>query len=498
MVVRIGLDPTCDSPAARAYLILLRFKEIDPEVRSAPSETDIRQGVPVTQLDLIVHDASREVVQDVYETLTEVVSLGFPEDEAASIQAVAPQQPLTGPPPEPAAPQSPPDAEASRLRLPESVQAPIQVLDEFVAILGEMTVARSHLEDTARALGSAILHEEVDRLGKLVRAFHERVMSLRMLPLSLITGNLKRLVRDHAGALGKEVDLKISGEEIGMDKSILLQLSAPLAHLIRNALDHGLETPEERRQRGRPPRGCIEITASRARNRVEIKVSDDGRGVDVEAVRRKAVAAELYREEESRGLAPHEILSCLFRPGFTTRSTVTALSGRGVGLDVVKSNVDAVGGTIEIRTNPGGGTRFLLSLPLSVAIVPVLVVEVGGSVLALPTASVIRTVEAQPGDVRESEGEPVLLTEQGQVPILGLGPTLGLHGQQPLERVPLALVQANGEVTALAVDRFLREEDLFIKPLKGPLKSLQGLSGYSVLGDGRLVFLLDPQTLVGE
>jgi two-component system chemotaxis sensor kinase CheA len=466
-------------------------------VRSIPAEPDILQGISVAQLDLTLHGVSREEVTAVYETLTEVDALEFPEDRVAQPESAAPPDPAEGPPPEPVAEPPARDPEASRVRLPETVHAPIQLLDEFVDILGEMTIARSHLEDTARSLDSAILREEVDRLGALVRAFHERVMSLRMLPFSLITASLKRFVREHGSKLGKEVDLKISGEEIGMDKSILLHVSDPLVHLIRNALDHGIETPEERHQSGRPPSGTIEIRAARARNRVEITVLDDGRGVDVEAVRRKAVEEGIFREDESRRLGVQEILACLFRPGFTTRSTVTALSGRGVGLDVVKSKVDALGGTIELGTHPGGGTEVRLSLPLSVAIVPVLLVGIGESVLALPTANVVHTVEAQPRDVRKREGEHVLLTEKGQVPILSLAQVLRLKGQQRFDRVPLALVQTGRGLTALAVDRFLREEDLFIKPLKGPLRTLRGLSGYSVLGDGRLVFLLDPPTLFG-
>lgn len=280
-----------------------------------------------------------------------------------------------------------------------------------------------------------------------------------------------------------------------MDKSILLQVSDPLVHLLRNALDHGLEPPEERVQKGKPARGTIEVRAARARNRVEITVADDGRGIDVEAVRQAAVAAGLHREPESRRLGNAEVLACLFRPGFTTRNEVSEWSGRGVGLDVVKSKVEGLGGTIEVTSSVGSGTRFRLSLPLSVAIVPVLMVTVGDSVLALPTANVVRTVEAQPRDIRKKEGVHVLLTEQGQVPILSLARVLRLDGRQRFDRVPLVLAQTGAGVTALAVDGFVREEDLFIKPLRGPFRALRGLSGYSVLGDGRLVFLLDPPTL---
>lgn len=514
--VRVLLAPDCGSPAARAYLVLLRFREADPAVTSRPSEDEILRGTPASHLDLTLHGLDRDDVEAVYAGLTEVAGLEFPgegielggegdevllpvpDGSRESEEAQAGQREPRPAQQEPALrhPDPPPSPEEARVRLPETVQVPVALLDEFVDLLGEMTISRGHLEATARVLGSELLKEEINRLGGLVRSFHERVMGLRMLPFSLISGTLKRLVREHAAKLGKEVDLVLSGEEIGMDKSILLQVSDPLVHLLRNALDHGLEGPEERRQKGKPSRGSIRVTVARARNRVEVTVSDDGRGIDAEEVRRQAVVQGIFREEESRRLSNTEIFSCLFRPGFSTRKAVTEFSGRGVGLDVVKTKADALGGALALTSTPGAGTEVRLSLPLSVAIVPVLLVAVGASALALPTASVVRTVEAQPRDVRKKEGSHVLLTEEGQVPILSLARVLRLKGRRRFDRVPLVLAQTGSGVVALAVDRFLKEEDLFIKPLRGPLRALQGLSGYSVLGDGRLVFLLDPPTLL--
>ncbi len=498
---RVLIAPDCGSPSARAYLVLLRFRELDPDVVSEPAEADILRGLPVSQLELTLHGVGRVDVELLYETLTEVAGLEFPGEGIELDLAEEPPElpPASIPEPSPEAePEEPEEepGEGEQVRLPETVQVPVALLDEFVDLLGEMTICRGNLETTARSLESELLKEEINRLGNHVRAFHERVMGLRMLPFSLVTGALRRVVREQSSRLGKEVQLQIHGEEIGMDKSILLHIADPLVHLLRNALDHGLESPEERRQRGKPPKGVIRLGAARARNRVEITVADDGRGIDVEAVRRKAVETGLFRDEDSRRMANAEIFACLFRPGFSTRTAVSELSGRGVGLDVAKTRVEALGGTIELSSTPGTGAEFRVSLPLSVAIVPVLLVGVGESVLGLPTSAVVRTVEAQARDVRKKEGAHVLLTEQGQVPMLSLARVLRLQGRKRFERVPLVLTQTGAGVVALAVDQFLKEEDLFIKPLRGPLKALRGLSGYSVLGDGRLVFLLDPPTLL--
>ena len=482
--VRIRLAEGCESPAARAYLILLRFREIDPDVRSEPDEAAILEGARVDAVELELHGVDREAVEAVYGSLTEVAGLEFLGEGAGA------------PAPEPRSGGEPAEAAPSRVRLPDTVQVPVEILDAFVDLLGELTIARSHIENTARRLGSEVLLEEVDRLGRIARSFHGQVMGLRMLPFSLVVGGLRRLVREQAARLGKSVRLEVEGEEIGMDKSILLLVSDPLVHLLRNSLDHGIEPPDERERAGKPPEATVRIGAARVRNRVEIRVSDDGRGIDVEAVRRRAVDLGLVDEEASRRLGTGEIFGFLFRPGFTTRTVVSDLSGRGVGLDVVKAEVEAMGGTVELASSPGRGTEVRLSLPLSVAIVPVLLVEVGGSVLALPTAGIVRTVEARARDVRRTDEGHVLLTEQGKVPILGLARVLRFRGRTRFERMPLVLTHTARGVVAFAVDAFLREEDLFIKPLKGPLRALRGVAGYSVLGDGRLVFLLDPPTLL--
>ncbi|WP_025323488.1 chemotaxis protein CheA [Deferrisoma camini] len=504
--VRIRLAPDCGSPAARAYLILLRFREADPAVVSDPPEAEILQGGPLEALDLVVHGLDRADVEALYETLTEVAGLEFPdpagEEEPPPPPEPGPVEPAPAPAGGAAAPRTeapPPDpsgGEGPRVRLPETVQVPVGILDSFVDLLGELTIARSHIENSARRLGSEVLLEEVDRLGRIVRGFHSKVMELRMLPFGLVVGGLRRLVRDQAGRLGKSVTLEVRGEEIGLDKSILSRISDPLVHLVRNALDHGIEPPEVRERVGKPVQARLRIEAERVRNRVEVRVCDDGKGIDVEAVRRRAVELGLVSDADSRSLSPAEIFGFLFRPGFSTREEVSELSGRGVGLDVVKAQVDAMGGTVELTSSPGEGTQVRMSLPLSVAIVPVLLVEVGGRVLALPTASIHRTVEASPRDVRRTPDGHVLLTEKGQVPIAALGKIVGFPCRTRFERMPLVLTASQAGTVALAVDAFLGEQDLFIKPLKGPLRALRGVGGYSVLGDGRLVFLLDPPSLL--
>ncbi|MBI5446282.1 MAG: chemotaxis protein CheA [Deltaproteobacteria bacterium] len=494
LVVRFLIDPGCLAPAARAYLILTRFRELGVLLSSLPSEEELLGGHCGCELLLTLEGVARADVEALCDTLTELKGIEFPGQEAAStalsLELVGP---ATGTEVEPVQPAA--AAAESEVRLPETVPVPVAVLDEFVGLLGELTIARSRLDETVRPFGSEIVSEELGRMARVVRSFQERVMALRTLPFGLVAATLKRAVRSASAALGKEVELKLVGEGIGLDKTVLLQIADPLLHLVRNSVDHGVESPEERRRKGKPSRGTVEIRATRTRNSVEVVVADDGKGIDREAVRKKAVASGFFTEEESR-LLPHcEVLACLFRPGFSTREAVTELSGRGVGLDVVKSHIEGIGGTAELRSTPGAGTEIRLLLPLSVAIVPVLTVAVGKSTLAFPVGSVVRTAEATPKEIEARNGSHVFLAPEGELPVLRVAKLLRLAGAKRFRRLPLVLLQTAGGLVAAAVDRFLREEELFIKPLKGPLRRLKGVTGYSILGDGRLVFLLDPANL---
>jgi two-component system chemotaxis sensor kinase CheA len=338
----------------------------------------------------------------------------------------------------------------------------------------ELTELADHLrgfEDT--------LEEAESRLSFSLRRLDEAVMELRVVPVGTLFARLPRVARAVAEPAGKEVEVVLEGQEVAIDRSLVETLADPLLHLIRNAVDHGIETPAERRAAGKPGRALLRISAARRTGGIRVRVSDDGRGIHHDRVLARAVERGLVSAEEAPGLSPEQIEALLFRPGFSTASAVTETSGRGVGLDVVQDAARRAGGTLEVASTPGRGTSFTLRLPLTAATQAVLLLEVGGHPYAVPTVRVEAVLEGE-GDGR---------------PVLRLAPLLGLP-ETPLGAV-VVVRAANGPL-ALGVDRVQRRADILLRPLHPALARMPGVGGVGVLGNGEPVLLLEPDGLGGE
>jgi two-component system sensor histidine kinase and response regulator WspE len=370
-----------------------------------------------------------------------------------------------------------------------------------------LTRARGRAAEGLQALSEAVeslesfTHDSEDLSSRL----HHEVLASRMRPLADSMRGFPRLVRDLARELGKEAKFEVIGETTGVDRDILDRLEAPLNHLIRNALDHGLESPEERRAAGKPAAGMIRLEARHRAGMLQLVLSDDGRGIDPERLRAKVVERGLADPAMARRLGESELLDFLFLPGFSTKEQVTAVSGRGVGLDVVSSMVQAVRGSVRIATRPGKGTRFILQLPITVSVIRALLVEIAGEPYAFPLSRIDRIVMVAPGDVRDLEGKPhVLLDDQlvGLVEatrVLELDPTAaGGHGAGRRDGDPLPVVVASDRSHrfGVVVDRFLGERDLRVSPLDVRLGKVPNISSSSVLEDGWPVLIVDVEDLI--
>jgi two-component system chemotaxis sensor kinase CheA len=332
----------------------------------------------------------------------------------------------------------------------------------------------------------------------LVRGFQDTIMKVRMMPLELVTDRLPRIVRDLAHHSGKQVSFEVVGRGVELDRAILEELNDVLIHLARNAIDHGVEPPEQRAAAGKPPKAAIRVRTGRERDWVWIRVEDDGRGMDPELIAGAAVARGLVSAERAAAMEPREklLLSCL--PGVSTAERVTDISGRGVGMDVVKAKVDAFGGALQIDSQPGRGTAVTLRLPLTLAIVRILLVEVRGQEYGLPVSHVLSTAQLDPGQVEWSQRPPLLRLGPRLVPLHDLG---ALLGQPPRDlRAPAGLFVVASEfgesAAGLAVDRLLGTYEVVVKPLGPPLKRVRGLAGVTVMRGGRTVLLLDLAALI--
>jgi two-component system chemotaxis sensor kinase CheA len=316
-----------------------------------------------------------------------------------------------------------------------------------------------------------------------------------MTPVSVLTDQLPRAARDLARRTGKQVEVEVHGHRIEIDRAVLDEIGDPLLHVLRNAVDHGIEAPHLRLLAGKPATGRIQVSARRERDRVLVEVQDDGKGMDPEKLRRAAVARGALSEEAAAALGVREALLLACLPGLSTAETVSDVSGRGVGMDAVKRAVEGVGGSIEIESAPGLGTRILLRLPLTVAVQPVLLVRAAGEVFGVPIAKVHAAAHADVAALDRSRGEPMLPHGGVFVPVRELSTLLGFGARAPGPRA-VVVADADGAPIGLAVDALLGHQDAVLRPLDGALELVPGLSAVTVLGSGRPVFILDVPRLL--
>jgi two-component system, chemotaxis family, sensor kinase CheA len=424
------------------------------------------------------------------------------QEPAGSQQPGASQAAETSPAPEasPAADLSPtqagkPPAETERGKEAgeiSTVRVPTEVLDHLINLTGELITNKHRLMNIGQELGSAPLNEAVSQTAKLLRALHDEVMKVRLMPFDVICDRFQRSVRGLAAKRGKELHFELQGREIGLDRGILEQLSEPLNHILRNAVDHGIEDAAQRLAAGKPAKGLVKLSVSRDRDRVLVTVSDDGRGMEPQSMIDAAVRKGLITPEEAELLPPDQALMLACIPGFSTAAAVTDVSGRGVGMDAVNAAIQKLGGTLAIESEPGKGSSFTLQLPMTIAIIHALVVQCGALKVAVPVTAVQRTVELRRAEVVTVGRRRAFRLDEELIPLLSLNRVLGV----PLCRfpdgiMPLFVTQAKGRRVGVVVDRLLGQHELFVKPLGRPLSKLVGVAGGATLGDGEVVTILD-------
>ncbi len=483
--VEVEIAGSCPVPAVRGFLVVKKLAALGAVIRSTPSVDDLKVGrIPGKRLQVQLETG--ETLQALERALAQIsdiagVALREAEEERGPPAGAAPAGAAAQP------------AEAAR-----TVRVRTEILDGFLDAVGELILATARIREVGRSLPQdhrAALDEGVDRLHGIVKDLHDKVMTVRMTPLALVTERLPRAARDLARKLGKQIEVEVKGAEIELDRALLEELSDPVLHLLRNAVDHGVEAPHLRLLAGKPAAGRVTVHARRERDRVILEVADDGKGMDPAKLRAAVVARGALGKEQADALGDREALLLACLPGISTAEVVTDVSGRGVGLDAVKRTIESVGGTLEIDSAPGAGSRVTLRLPLTVAVQPVLLVRVAGEVLGLPIAKVHGAAHVEMSRLDRSRGEPVLLYDGELVPVHGLDRLLGFPGAMRDERAVVVAEGGDGRI-GLAVDALLGQQEAVLKPLGAPLDAVAGLSAVTVLGSGRPVFILDVQRLL--
>jgi len=374
----------------------------------------------------------------------------------------------------------------------QTVKIKTALLDRFLDTTGELITVKHRLTELARSSRNHDFADALLVLDKHLRDLHDQVMAVRLMPLSVITERFPRMIRDIARSSGKEITFSIKGAEIELDRSILELIGDPLSHLLRNSVDHGIETPLERAEKGKPASGRISISVTREKDQVEIRIEDDGRGMNHEEIVTAAVAKGFIPKDRAAALSDDEKLLLICHPGFSTAKKITDISGRGVGMDVVRTAIQSMGGTFSIITETGAGTCFKLRLPLTIAIINVLLVKVGVFKLAIPLTAVDRTMELNCDELATVDNKRILLLHDTTLPIIPLAQILNINSiDQQKETVQLFITEIKGQSMALEVDQILGNQEVFVRPLPRPLSALQGVNGATVLGNGEVVFIID-------
>ena len=385
-----------------------------------------------------------------------------------------------------------------------TLRVDVRKLDFLVNLVGELVLERNRLVQLSRDAGTrgsskeeieTALNSSATRLSFITDELQTASLQTRMVPIESVFRRLPRMVRDVAGTMGKQVDLVIRGQETEVDKTMVEQISDPLVHLVRNAIDHGIEAPEQRKAAGKAEHGTLTIEARAEGDQIVVCVTDDGKGIDAELVVKKSVEKGFVTAEQARALSRRGALELVFLPGMSTAEKVNNVSGRGVGMDVVRSNVKRLNGTVDLESEAGKGTTITLRAPLTMAILPVLVVEVGEEAYALPLRSVQETVRVQTKQLHRVEGREVLCLGERTLPVLRLGELFGVVGGEKHDARAVVMVVGDKNV-ALLVDKLLGQESTVIKSMGGLLQECSTIAGATIGGDGRVRLVLDPGSLV--
>jgi two-component system chemotaxis sensor kinase CheA len=370
------------------------------------------------------------------------------------------------------------------------VKVDVHLLDQLMNLAGELVLARNRVVQLASKFHDADLQRSVQTLSMVTSELQEAIMKTRMQPIGTVFNKFPRIVRDLSRQLGKKVNLKLEGTETELDRSIIEAIKDPLTHLVRNSIDHGIEPPEERVSLGKPEEGLLVMRAYHEGGQVVIEIEDDGRGIDVEKIKRKAIEKGLLDPREAERMSEKEILLLIFKPGFSTAEQVTQVSGRGVGMDVVKTNIEKLGGTIELNTMKGKGTTVRIKIPLTLAIVPALIVTSHGQRFAIPQVSLRELVAINPEKDLLKIGNTDFYRLRGEIiPVLSLSKVLN-RPQQSQEK-NLVILNAGDRFFGLLVDQIYDSEEIVVKPLGRWFKNIPLYSGATIMGDGKLALILD-------
>ncbi|MEW6540689.1 MAG: chemotaxis protein CheA [Bacillota bacterium] len=513
--VRVDIDPDCRMKSVRAFLVFQTLEKAGVQVIwSEPPVDELEQGGFGAGFELLaVSEEDADRLRGILTLIAEVNAVTVVPvtalDEVGAGQAAAAPAPggtLAPAGPVPDFPVKQADSLNDHKKAVRTVRIDVRKLDSLMNLVGELVIERTRLERFADLMELKYRSEEMidtlneisNHLGQITSDLQEEIMKARMLPIAQVFNRFPRMIRDLAHKLGKEVDLVIEGRDTELDRNVIEIISDPLLHLIRNAVDHGLEMPEERLAAGKPRAGTLTLRAFHQENHIVIIVEDDGRGVDPDQLRAKARQMQLFDETTLERLSDQEAMNLIFYAGFSTAANVSDVSGRGVGMDVVKSQIEQINGVVEMRSTPGQGTAISIKLPLTLAIIRALMVGLDSHVYAFPLSNVVETIHLDPAAIRMIRDSEVVVVRGEVLSLVRLGRLFRQRETGTAEKLYMVVIGTGQNRVGVVVDRLVGEQEIVIKSLGDFLGRIPGISGATILGDGKVALIVDVRALLAE
>ncbi len=512
----VYLDPNCILKAARAFLVFKGIEEVGEIIKSDPSTQDIEDEK--FELDFsvfVVSNESFDKVLGVIKNVSEIKNVVGGELEEIKEETTTTAQPAAVAAeahPEKENSAAPAKTDEKKAAAPaktgkpvanRSVRVDIDKLDTLMNLVSELIIAKNGLVSINNSasenstVGRQNFNEQIEYLERVTTSLHESVMNVRMVPIETVVNRFPRMIRDLSKKLDKKMELYMTGEETELDRTVIDEIGDPLMHLLRNSADHGLEHADVRAQRGKPEVGTIFLNAYQDGNNVVIEVGDDGNGIDVEKVRNKAIQKGTITPEQAEAMTDKDIIDLLFRPSFSTAEKITDVSGRGVGLDVVKSKIEALGGDVEVKTKLGEGSTFIVRLPLTLAIIQALMVKLGDEQYAISLGSIETLEDITKDDIKYVNSKEVIHLRDKVIPIIRLGRLLDVESSnEDSDNMTVVIVRKGEKRAGIVVDSLIGQMEIVIKSLGSYINVNKMISGATILGDGDIALIIDANTLV--
>ncbi len=516
--INITINNNTEWAAVRCFQIIQELTKITSIINSNPSLADIEQEKGGKNIELVVSsDKDEKTIKDVLILVPELDNIVIsgnghsPNTPAVNTIPVPAETPV---PEQPAPVKEKPaistlEAGASKkddAGLKQTIRVDVSRLDVLMEQIGELVINRNHVSQIGKTLAAKYqddelvrsLNDSLSQTVKIVNILQQDIMTIRMLPIDLVFNTMPRMVRDLARKIGKNIDFIVEGKETEVDRSVIEHLRDPLIHLLRNSVDHGIETPEERKAAGKIEKGTIHLSAFHEQDHIIIKVSDDGKGIDPEIVKAASIKKGIITPEAAARLSDNELINLILMSGVSTAKNVSEVSGRGVGMDIVKKNIEMLNGTIKIESNLGKGTQFTMKLPLTLAIIPTLLVGIDKAVCAIPLATIDEAIHLESKNIKTVMGKEVTLFRNNVLPLLRLKSIFKWKADtaehESLNQV--VIVKAYESHIGIIVDKLIGQQEIVVKSLDQYVGGANGISGASILGDGQVVLILDVPSLV--